>query len=105
MREQAMRYCLIALIVALAGMYFYVLEPAYPGFLPPATPQELEAYHVEHQAAVAAFAGSRLGSECDLCPDAANSHPSSTDAESALDAYSPCDAPVAAGPATFDFDF
>ena len=105
MREQAMRYCLITLIVALAGMYFYVLEPAYPGFLPPATPEELRAYHIEHQAAVTAFAEPLFVSQCDVCSNAADSRPSPTDTEAALHGYTPCDIPLAAGRVDFDTDF
>jgi hypothetical protein len=106
MREQAMRYCLIALIVALAGMYVLAFHTPYPGFLPPATPAEVQAWGVFANRHSAAETQPSRPQQLNACADTpANVHPADAPAELTAHAYTSCDAPIAAGAADFDSDF
>jgi hypothetical protein len=106
MREQATRYGLVALIFALAGMYFYVMQPPFSGWLPPATPEELRAYGLLSHHNLAARAEVARPEDRSLCVDAsANVHHGSADVAAAPPAYMPCDAPIATTPADCDVAF
>jgi hypothetical protein len=100
---------LILVIFALAGMYFPALEAPYPGWLPPATPEELQASHARRLQNLAAVPRPTGLPEIHVCADgSANLHPIHHDdgeADSAAYAYTPCDAPLTAGPAYFDSHF
>ena len=93
MREQAMRYCLIALIFAMGGMYAVLLRPSNSGFLPPATPEELQISHADSPMQTAATGSAAIVSTHAACPST-----TSNLQQTAGDAYTPCDSPIGAGP-------
>ena len=102
MREQTMRYCLLALNLALAAMYFLPRETAKAGWLPPATEEELQTAHLRREHILATLGEST-----------ATSHAGQSSAAAQVDkdlaatlahSFTPCEAPVGE-PAGSDFGF
>jgi hypothetical protein len=101
-----MRYCLIGVIFALAGMYYIVLGGAYAGWLPPATPEELQAIEVRRLEALSATGQPSAVNEVGAYAAAAGvAKPHDGGTESSACAYTPCDAPVVTEPTDIDSAF
>lgn len=104
MREQTMRYWLLALNLALVGMYFFPRETAEPGWLPPATEQELQSAHLQREHYLAANGLAMAGPDSRVCCPL----PQHVEGESAsTHAYTSCDTPVGSAPTPtgLGFDF
>ena len=98
MREQAMRYCLIALNFALAAMFFMPRESDRVGWLPPATPEELRMAHLRHEENLLAAALPLGSHSAAMTGDAHHG-------DSADQAYTSCETPIRSGQADPSFDF
>jgi hypothetical protein len=107
MREHTMRYCLLALNLALVGMYFLPRETAEPGWLPPATEQELQTAHLQREHNLAACGLAVAGSESHVCAGACTNPQLIAGESASAHAYTSCDTPVgsATTPTGFGFDF
>ena len=98
MREQATRYCLVLVILVLAGMYFPAMQRPYPGWLPPATQAELQTYNPGGFERVAVNGTSAVNASANLDRDDVDANPT-------VCAYTSCDSPLHIKPADFDSAF
>jgi hypothetical protein len=92
-----MRYCLMLLIVALAGAYYFALAAPYPGWLPPASPEELQALETRRLQSLSAAAQPTGLPVCQDCIDA-GSVPHLDTGNATAPAYTACESPVSSGP-------
>ena len=105
MREKVVRFCLVVLIAALAGMYGPAMQTPYSGWLPPATPEEAQAYGVFAHHGAQASAQPKTFRNPTFADGVAHLHLGDADAESTPHGYTTCDSPVASEPADFKSDF